>query len=216
MNSLQLQYLQAIGLEVWHRREPSAKGAASELPVAAAPASDASKPHTSRTGVSSAKASTPSVPGPEVSRADVSNSDGPRAGESVAPQVPATAAGARLKLQLGPGDGACLMVCTRQAQTAGTLAADLSRLTGSQAVWAWPGSNGPETSLSEAVEARLFTQVVVFGEALAADLGIENSASMMGSARLVVVRDLEKLERDAEARKACWNAFRAGGLTLRA
>jgi hypothetical protein len=113
---------------------------------------------------------------------------------------------------LGPGEGSCLYLCGEEDDSATALASDLARVAPEAPVWARV-QDGPDGQLLEAVIAeRLFTQVVIFGEATARLVFGGDPPEQAGPARVTVVDDLQRLARDPGARRACWSAFRAAGL----
>jgi hypothetical protein len=116
-------------------------------------------------------------------------------------------------LRLGPGEGGCLFVCERAEQSGGRLAADVARACREQPVWSWPEADRGAPLIGEAVRERLFTAVIVFGEALAGELFGASVPDTLGSARVVVAPDLDTLAVDPGARRACWSALRRAGVT---
>jgi hypothetical protein len=115
-------------------------------------------------------------------------------------------------LRLGPGEGGCLFVCERAEQSGGRLAADLARACREQPVWSWPEDGEGATAIGDAVRERLFTAVIVFGEALAGELFGASIPDTLGSARMVPAPDLDTLAVDPAARRACWSALRRAGV----
>lgn len=125
------------------------------------------------------------------------------------------AAGEAALLRLGPGEGAALFVCADATLAARPLAADLERALRQAPVWAWPDADEAALSVHSAIGERLFTAVVVFGEQLAQRLFGGSVPESSGSARIVVVADIEQLEANDLARRACWQAFTARGIIAR-
>lgn len=117
-----------------------------------------------------------------------------------------------LGLSLGPGQGSCLFLCGSEDETATPLAADLARIVSGAPVWAKTALGGDGVALEAAVEERLFTSVVIFGQAQAL-LALGGAApERCGAARVVVVPELKRLATDPEARKSCWQLFKSLGL----
>jgi hypothetical protein len=136
--------------------------------------------------------------------------------EVPAPPVQAPAdrveTGRRARVRLGPGTGSCLFLCGPADDEAAPLASDLARVPADAPVWA-KLTDGDEGSLLEgAIAERLFTQVVVFGEAAARLVFGDDIPEACGPARVTVVDDLSRLGRDAGARKACWVAMKTAGV----
>ena len=118
----------------------------------------------------------------------------------------------RARVRLGPGKGSCLFLCGPTDDEAAPLASDLARVPADAPVWA-KLTDGDEGSLLEgAIAERLFTQVVVFGEAAARLVFGDDIPDACGPARVTVVDDLSRLGRDAGARKACWLAMKTAGV----
>lgn len=118
-------------------------------------------------------------------------------------------------LRVGPGEGGCLFVCERAEQSGGRLAADLARACREQPVWSWPAADEDAPDIGAAVRERLFTTVIVFGEALAGELFEASVPETVGSARVVAAPDLDTLAADPAARRACWSALRRAGVAGR-
>ena len=62
----------------------------------------------------------------------------------------------------------------------------------------------------------LFSIVAIFGDSLARDLVGEAPPEVLGSARLLVLPDIETLSGSARARRDCWALMKAGGLVAAA
>ena len=120
-------------------------------------------------------------------------------------------------LHIGPGNGSLLLVCSEPGETATPLAADLVRSLPAVPVWAWPAVDGNAgVSLAEAVADRLLTGVAVFGTELSQRVFASAAPGTLGSARVVVLPALQELLSDPLARRSCWRALLAAGLTARA
>jgi len=132
------------------------------------------------------------------------------------PQPAAEDAG-HTSLALGPGNGSSLFLCESREAAAGRLAADLARIPARPPVWAWPVAEGAEDglTLAAAVNDRLFTAVVVFGEDLGRRLLGGPPPEMLGPARVLVVESLEQLAASPVARRDCWRAMVSGGIPAR-
>ncbi len=116
---------------------------------------------------------------------------------------------------LGPGQGDCLYVCGSNDDTAGPLASDLARVPGESPVWALVAADGEGDRLEAAIAERLFTQVVVFGAAQAQLVFGGDAPDQCGPARVTVVPDLDRLARDARARRQCWALLKGAGIVPR-
>ncbi|MEM1411130.1 MAG: hypothetical protein AAGH19_02145 [Pseudomonadota bacterium] len=192
-------YLAALGLTDWVRRgsdapteeRPATAGPASNEPASDGPASD---------GPGATKTATPT---PTVERS--------------APQEPIADAKSpgRAGITLGPGKGSCLFLCAPGDDESSALASDLARVLGEPPVWAHLASDQSGQPLELAIAERLFTQVVVFGEAAARLVFDGAPPPTCGPARVTVVDALTRLGRDAGARRSCWMAFKAAGLVPR-
>ncbi len=123
------------------------------------------------------------------------------------------AAAGPARLVIGPGAGSMLLVCPGPEAIAGRLAADIVRTVGRDPVWAWPdpdaGGQGP--TLAEAVADRLFTQLLVFGDSLAATLFGGPAPEVLGSSAVGVGPGLDDLAERPEARRALWRLIRGRG-----
>ena len=107
---------------------------------------------------------------------------------------------------VGPGSGSTLLLC-RTAEESGTrLATDIGRSLGGDPVWAWPDPEGRQEypSLGDTIERYLFTQVVLFGHALAGQAFKGSVPEFHGSASLQVAADLDELAMDGMARRKLW------------
>jgi len=133
-------------------------------------------------------------------------------GPAPSARPPATKA---LGFELGPGQGSCLFLCSSEDDTATPLAADLARLLEQPPVWARTAMAGGGMDLETAVAERLFTRVVIFGQAQAL-LALGGAApKACGAAQVVVAPELKRLAVDPQARRSCWETFRALGIGRR-
>ncbi len=110
---------------------------------------------------------------------------------------------------VGPGSGGTLMLC-RAAEESGTrLAADIGRSLGGDPVWAWPDPEGRQEypSLKDTIEQYLFTQVLLFGHALASQAFKGSVPDVLGSASVQVTADLDELAADGMARRKLWQCL---------
>ncbi len=191
-------YLDALGITVWARRDMD------ELLATEPESKPQSNPQ--------AKTAPPAVPPPTASSARVKSPRHETAPPPTAPDVQHANASNALGLSLGPGQGSCLFLCGSEDETASPLASDLARLPGGAPVWAKTAISGEGVALGTAVEERLFTAVVIFGQAQAL-LALGGTApEQCGAARVVVVPELKRLAADPAARKICWEAFKSLGL----
>jgi hypothetical protein len=127
-----------------------------------------------------------------------------------APAANVTAAGL---LQLGPGDGSTLVVCAEPAESAGKFAGDLARALGAEPVWAWPDPAGGSgsTSLAEAIDNRLITRVLLFGDTAAGWLFPPGEVpAAVGSAAIVPLADMQELAVSGSAKQQLWRCLCRG------
>lgn len=120
--------------------------------------------------------------------------------------------GTAATLRLGPGSGGVLLICANAKETAGLLAADISRASNGEPVWAWPHEGDGACDAREAIEDSSFTTVVVFGPVLARRLFGEPAPGTIGQARLISVPGFDELARSAAARRGLWKTMVSGGL----
>jgi hypothetical protein len=105
---------------------------------------------------------------------------------------------------LGPGAGDTLLFCGHSAEAATPLAADIVRCLACEPVWSWPADDSvPGIPLEQAINERLFTRVLVFGQGLAA----VSSGVVIGSARVIRVESIPVLAESAAARRNLWLAL---------
>lgn len=111
----------------------------------------------------------------------------------------------RDRLLLGPGDGRALLITEFAQDCASPLAADIARLLGTEAVWAWPDPDGDadRPTLAQAVGGRLSTLVIVFGSDLARRL-LRTPDEVIASAAVVRAECLATLAISAAARRELW------------
>jgi hypothetical protein len=181
-------YLDALGITVWARREP---------------------PQATPEPVTSPVEGAVQAAGPEaVAQGPVT----PPVQPAPARKSPGKAAAKALGLLLGPGQGSCLFLCGSEDETASPLAADLARTLSGAPVWAKTAIAGDGVALEAAVDERLFTSVVIFGQAQAL-LALGGAApERCGAARVIVVPELKRLASDPAARRSCWQALKSLGI----
>jgi hypothetical protein len=114
---------------------------------------------------------------------------------------------------VGPGSGSTLLLCRSPEESGTRLAADIGRSLGGNPVWAWPDpdSSQEHPSLEDTIEQYLFTQVVLFGTALAGLAFNGKVPGIVGSAKVQVTADLDELAVDGMARRYLWQCL-AGAL----
>jgi hypothetical protein len=179
------QYLEAMGISTWSAREAA-------QPVVERPVAEEPPAETSVTSEGAPRESSP--PAPETS-----------APESCEPSVDAAG------IKLGPGRDGILLVCAGDDEPASRLASDITRVLGAVPVWAWPEAGSGAVSIDSAVEENLFTEVAVFGAALAASLFPGEVPAKVGSASVVQLPSLAEIREQGSARRTLWNALcRAG------
>ncbi len=123
-----------------------------------------------------------------------------------APSAPAAG------LRVCPGSGGTMLVCGGAAETSSVLAADIVRAVGGDPAWAWPErGEGKGTPVSDAVDERLLTAVVVFGAALADEVFGGEAPGTVGSARVVVAPRLSAVATDPKARRTLWRLLLEAG-----
>jgi hypothetical protein len=110
-------------------------------------------------------------------------------------------------LRLGPGSGQFLLLCSNAAETAGHLAADISRAFSAAPVWAWPSADESGQSAGAAVDEHLFTTLVVFGMGVARQVFGGETPDMVGPARVLVVPGMDEVAADPDARMSLWNTM---------
>ena len=152
------------------------------------------------------------APEPAVAAAEPSTPAAPES-EEASPRVRDTAPGdAHAGVILGSGKGSCLFLAGTEADESSALASDLARTLATSPVWARLADGGEGQRLELAIAERLFTHVVVFGEAAARLVFGASIPETCGPARVTVVDDFPRLATDAGARKSCWLAMKAAGV----
>jgi DNA polymerase III psi subunit len=118
----------------------------------------------------------------------------------------------RDRLIVGPGGGSTLMVCAQAEETSGKLAGDIVRAIGGDPTWAWPESEGDAAGvrLPDAVEERLFTRIVIFGQPLANRLLGGDPPATLSSAVIGVAPGLAELADSPAAKRAFWKLLCGG------
>ena len=110
---------------------------------------------------------------------------------------------------VGPGSGSTLLLC-RTAQESGTrLAADIGRSLRGDPVWAWPDPEGRQEypSLKNTIEQSQFTQVLLFGPALAIQAFKGSVPEVIACVSVQVTADLDELAVDGMARRKLWQCL---------
>ena len=110
---------------------------------------------------------------------------------------------------VGPGSGSTLLLCRSPEESGTRLAADIGRSLGGDPAWAWPDpeSSQERPSLEATIEQYLFTQVVLFGTALAGQAFSGKVPGILGSAKVQVTADLDELAVDGMARRHLWQCL---------
>lgn len=121
----------------------------------------------------------------------------------------------RDRLLVGSGQGSTLLVSESSPERNPLLAGDVARAVGGDPVWAWsdPEGHAENPRLAEAVEQRLFTRLVVFGDSLAARLMGKDRPAVLGSAAVLVCEPLEDLAVSGTAKKRLWTALASPAAT---
>lgn len=112
---------------------------------------------------------------------------------------------------VGPGSGSTLLLCRTAQESAGRIAADIGRSLGGDPVWAWPDAEGGQEypSLEDTIERYLFTQVLLFGHALAGRTFKGSVPAVLGAASVQVTADLDELAVNGMARRKLWQCLSA-------
>lgn len=110
------------------------------------------------------------------------------------------------RLVLQPGEGDTLLLCREPEESAQRIAGDISRTLGQEVVWAWPDPEGKEenATLDQAIGQFLFTRVVIFGESLARHVCQGKTPQVIGSARVLVTREVDELAVSGNAKQSFW------------
>jgi len=183
-----LQYLEAMGIQVWVSRERT--GALNM------PAMDASgRPEIGNQ--------------PEVAK--------PPAQQRQQLQPRGSVASVRRgSLEIGPGSGSTLLLCSRPEDAAMPLASDIARCLDEAPVWGWSsqshgGQGSAETgfTLERAIDERLFTRVLLFcSDSMASQ---SDKVEVLGSARIIYAPSLAELASQAEHKRRLWMQLLANG-----
>ena len=112
-------------------------------------------------------------------------------------------------LSLGPGSSQVLLVCSGIDEPAKRISADIVRCLSTEPVWAWPVPDIDSPSLKgqileNQIEERLFTSVILFGEALTAQLFGGPVPETLGSAPISTAASLGELETSPVSRQELW------------
>lgn len=112
----------------------------------------------------------------------------------------------RDRLLLGGGEGSTLLVCSSAPDSTSLLAGDIARALGNDPVWSWPDVQGDPAGVRarDAVEQRLFTQLIVFGTALSERLLGDDVPGVLGSAAVHVCPGLDEVAVRGTAKKHLW------------
>ena len=110
---------------------------------------------------------------------------------------------------VGPGSGSTLLLCRTARESATRLAADIGRSLGGDPVWAWPDPDQRREypSLQDTIEQRLFTQVLLFGQALAGRVFKGSVPEVIACARVQVTANLDDLAVDGRAKRMLWQCL---------
>jgi hypothetical protein len=114
------------------------------------------------------------------------------------------------RLVVGPGQGSTLLVCANPEQSASKLGADIVRAIGGDPAWAWPDPEGTPDSprLEDAVRDNLFTRVIVFGAGTSERLSGRTMPSIIASATVSVVTDMDELATRGIAKQEFWKLLK--------
>lgn len=182
-----LQYLEAMGIQVWVSRE---RAKSIKMPAM----------------------NTPAIHVP----------DQPEKGGQPEFSKPATqlrnsrASVRRGSLEIGPGSGSTLLLCSRPEDAALPLASDIARCLDEAPVWGWllqsnDGQGKAETgfTLERAIDERLFTRVLLFcSDSMASQAG---KVEVLGSARIIYAPSLAELARQADHKRRLWTQLLTHG-----
>jgi len=110
---------------------------------------------------------------------------------------------------VGPGSGSTLLLCRTALESGTRLAADIGRSLGGDPVWAWPDPEGKQEypSLKDTIEQYLFTQVLLFGHALARQAFKGSVPEVLACASVQVTAGLDELAVDSMARRKLWQCL---------
>jgi hypothetical protein len=115
-------------------------------------------------------------------------------------------------LQIGAGQGSTLVVCAEAAESAGKFAGDLARALGAEPVWAWPdrAGGGEAASLSDVIDSRLITRVLLLGETAIRWLFPGDVPATVGSAAIAPAAAMDELTVSGPAKQKLWLGLRQG------
>jgi len=133
--------------------------------------------------------------------------------------VPRPMAGAPDLLQVSSGAGSTLLLCSGFGESESPLAADIERSLEGTSVWGWlwsesdtgNSSDSPPVTLTESIDQRLFTRVIVFGSALLSRILASQDQDFVGSARILQSCELSALGSDTNAKRALWQSISRSG-----
>ncbi len=125
------------------------------------------------------------------------------------------------RIQLGPGRGSTLLICSSAADSASKFAADVVRALGGDPAWAWPvrgmgrgavhgadhGAGGEDSTLEQAIGARLITRVFVFGADSARWLFQCQIPAVVGSATVTPLAGLKEISLRGADKRALWQCL---------
>ncbi len=119
-------------------------------------------------------------------------------------------------LHIGPGDGNTLLLCRSPVEAATRLATDIARCLDTEPVWSWPtpADSRQGVSLQQAIEQRLFTRLLVFGQELGgfvSEFVSGSSAQVIASARILRASSMAELAGSATAKQRLWSELCANG-----
>ncbi len=110
---------------------------------------------------------------------------------------------------VGPGSGTTLLLCRTALESGTRLAADIGRSLGGDPVWAWPDPEERQEypSLKDTIEQYLFSQVLLFGHALAGQAFKGSVPEVLACASVQVTAGLDELAVDGMARRKLWQVL---------
>jgi hypothetical protein len=110
------------------------------------------------------------------------------------------------RLHLEPGRGSTLLIGAGPGQCTSPLGGDIALAVGQEPVWAWPETDPGQggEALREAVENRLFTRIIVFGEDLAGSLFDGDVPEVLVSSSVSVAPGLDELAVRGTAKQGLW------------
>jgi hypothetical protein len=112
-------------------------------------------------------------------------------------------------IQVGPGRGSTLLVCSSAADSASKFAADVVRALGGDPAWAWPvrGVGRDHLTLEAAIGARLITRVLVFGGDTVRWLFQGAIPPVVGSATVTPLAGLGEISLHGADKRALWRCL---------